>query len=103
MIDDLEVGPGVHAREVAQVFEPEGRIVVERPHDGRDVAGADPHLGLVVTLAHGARQEVPERPLDEGAEGTVHGYSWSGTVGPIARSGQWPRRSLTSCWSFIIP
>jgi len=48
---------------------------VERPHDGRDVAGADPHLGLVVTLAHGARQEVPERPLDEGAEGTVHGYS----------------------------
>jgi pimeloyl-ACP methyl ester carboxylesterase len=24
----------------------------------------------------------------------------SGTVGPIARSGQWPRRSLISCWSF---
>jgi hypothetical protein len=31
------------------------------------------------------------------------GYTWSGTVGPMARSGQWPRRSLTSCWSFIIP
>ena len=27
----------------------------------------------------------------------------SGTVGPMARSGQWPRRSRTSCWSFIIP
>ena len=23
-----------------------------------------------------------------------------GTVGPMARSGQWPRRSLMSCWSF---
>ena len=76
---------------------------MERPDHVLDVARPDPDLGLVVTLVDRHRQlgrsrTGPQPSLESG----VHQTS-VGTVGPIARSGQWPRRSLTSCWSFIIP
>ena len=71
-------------------------------HDVRDVARPDPDLGLVVALVDGRRQPVAEPRLEPSLQGGVHQTS-AGTVGPMARSGQCPRRSLTSCWSFIIP
>ena len=75
---------------------------MKRPEHVRDVTRLDPDLGLVVALVDGCRETFPEAGLEPALEGGVHQTS-SGTVGPIARSGQWPRRSLTSCWSFIIP
>ena len=66
-------------------------------------AGRDPDLGLVVALADRAREPVAERGLEPWR-------SWRSIVrrpwarsGPIGRSCHSPRRSLTSCWSFIIP
>ena len=94
---------GVNARKVGQELETERGLVVKRGDDLGHVAGADADLGLVVTLAHGTGQLVGEAGLQAGLERAVHGQTCSGTVGPIARSGQCPRRSLTSCWSFIIP
>ena len=75
---------------------------MERADHVRDVARPDPDLGLVVALVDGPGQAVAEARLEPSLEGGVHQTS-VGTVGPIARSGQCPRRSLTSCWSFIIP
>ncbi len=103
VVDDLHLGPGVDAGEVGEELEAELRLVVERPHRVRDVARPDPDLGLVVALADGAGQALAEARLEAPPEDGIHDQTPSGTVGPIARSGQCPRRSLMSCWSFIIP
>ena len=104
VVHDLHHLAGVDAGEVGQELEPERRLVVERGDHLGHVAGRDADLGLVVALADGAgqlrrRSGASRRALN--ARSTLRPRS--GTVGPIARSGQWPRRSLTSCWSFIIP
>ena len=102
MIDSLHGGAGVDAGQVGQHLEAEVGLVVEGEHHLGHVARGDPDLGLVMALADGARQLLAEAGLEAPAQGAVH-YRSSGTVGPIGRSGQWPRRSLISCWSFIIP
>ena len=66
-------------------------------------AGLDPDLGLVVALADGPGEPVAERGLEPLAQLAIHRQTSVGTVGPIGRSCHSPRRSLTSCWSFIIP
>ena len=103
VVDDLHHLAGVDARQVGQELEAELRLVVERGEDLGHVTGPDADLGLVVALADRTGQPVAEAALEAGLEGSVHVRPVLGTVGPIARSGQWPRRSLTSCWSFIIP
>jgi hypothetical protein len=103
VVDDLHRRPGVDAGQVSEEREAELGLVVERPDDLPGVARTDPQLGLVVTLANRPAETFAEAALDAAAEGWVHAQTWLGVVGPIARSGQWPRRSLMSCWSFIIP
>ena len=94
---------GVDAGEVRQELEAEIGLVVEGGQHRDDVAGPDAHLGLVVALADRPGQLLAEAGLEAGLEPSIHAQTSCGTVGPMARSGQWPRRSLTSCWSFIIP
>ena len=103
MVHDLHDLASVNAGEIREELEPERGLVVQGGQHLGEVARADADLGLVVALAHGPRQLVGEAGLQAGLERAVHGQTCSGTVGPIARSGQWPRRSLMSCWSFIIP
>ena len=103
MIHHLHDVAGVHPAQVGQELEAEGGLIVERGQDLGDVARCDAHLGLVVTLPDGTKQAIAKAAFEAGLERAIHSYRSSGTVGPIARSGQWPRRSLTSCWSFIIP
>ena len=103
MVDDLHRRTGVDAGQVRQEGEAELGLVVEGPDDLPGVAGAYTQLGLVVTLADGPGQALAEAALEAAAKGWVHAQTSLGVVGPIARSGQWPRRSLMSCWSFIIP
>ncbi len=77
---------------------------MEGAHHLGQVARRDPDLGLVVALPDGSEQPLSEAGLEAALEGSIHrAQTPSGTVGPIARSGQWPRRSRTSCWSRIIP
>jgi hypothetical protein len=56
-----------------------------------------------VALPNRARHALAEARLEALPQQGIHGQTPSGTVGPIARSGQCPRRSLMICWSFIIP
>ena len=104
MVDDLHRVARVDAGEVGQDDEGERRLVVERAEDIRDVAHADAHLGLVVALLRRTMEDALESRVDAARERSIHRVQTpAGTVGPIARSGQCPRRSLMSCWSFIIP
>ncbi len=99
----LHVGAGVDAREVGEQDELELRVVVQLAHDLGQVGRADPDLRLVVALPDGARQAIGEVRLEAAPQLAVHGQTSVGTLGPTRRSGNLPRRSLTSCWSFIIP
>ncbi len=103
VVNDLHLGPGVDAGQVGEEVEAEFGLVVEHAHGVSDVARPDPDLRLVVALADGAGQALAEARLEASPEDRIHDQTPSGTVGPIARSGQCPRRSLMSCWSFIIP
>ena len=105
MVDDLHLGARVDAREVGEHREGEVRLVVQAAERRPTTSpGADPDLGLVVALPGRAVEDGRESRLQPAREGSIHRLRRpAGTVGPIARSGQWPRRSLISCWSFIIP
>ena len=85
-------------------------VPVASPQDA--VRGAD-----VLQVAHSPgghvrsrAQRSPRQPASEASRAMGSATStWCvprpsrGTTGPTARSGQWPRRSLMRCWSFIIP
>ena len=104
VVHDLHVVAGVDAGEVGEHLEVEVRLVVERAQHLDHVARGDPDLGLVVALADRPGQALAEAGLQALPETAVHrARRPAGTLGPIGRSSQWPRRSLTSCWSFIIP
>ena len=105
VVDDLHDLAGVDAGEVGEELEAELRLVVERASGRRTTSpGADPDLGLVVALADRSGQLLAEAGLEARLEASVHASDAPpGRSGRSARSGQWPRRSLTSCWSFIIP
>ena len=78
----------IDSGQVGQELEAELRLVVERGDDLGHIAWPDPDLRLVVALPDGTRQLLAEAPLQAGLERSVHGQTCSGTVGPMARSGQ---------------
>ena len=61
------------AGEVGEHDEPEVRLVVERPEDLLDVAGADADLGLVVALPGRPVQDLAESRLQSARQPSVHG------------------------------
>jgi hypothetical protein len=103
VVDDLHDEAGVHAGEIGEELEPQLGLVVECAEHLRHVAGCDPDLGLVVPLADRPDEAIAEPPFELAPKRAIHPQTPSGMVGPTGRWSHWPRRSLMSCCSFIIP
>ena len=105
VVDDLHRRPGVDAGQVGQELEAEGPArrggPAGRPARPRARSGSRSRRGAG---GPGPARTSPNRSSRRRRERSVHVLRRPpGRSGRSARSGQWPRRSLTSCWSFIIP